>query len=561
MASGTMTPPALHGPSAKEKKYDRQLRLWAASGQAALEDAHLLLVQPEVGAGVIGIETLKNLVLPGVGQYTILDSATVREEDLGVNFFLDEESLGSSRAAATCKFLQELNPDVEGHFIKESASTIINEDFLKPYSLILVSAPVDPDVLNTLSAYAVKTSTPLFYTHCVGFYAHFSIALPSAWPIVDTHPDPVSTTDLRLVKPWPALLDFVHSRTGNLEGMENDDHGHVPYLVLLSYYLEEWKKLHEGRVPSAYKEKQEFRELVRKGMRTDTPEGSEENYEEAISAVLKSLNEPSASSAVKEVWAAEECTNLTHDSHNFWIISSAIAKFYKTHGMLPLPGSVPDMKARSADYIALQNVYKSKARADILEITASIRELEKSLARKTPIEGSEIEAFCKNAAHIKLIRGRPLTAYRPGSQGDRLWKDRAKFASNAVTDESSLILLHIAFMAWDAFFQSSAMVAGDNDSDSDALELTRLANAIVDGLFSEAGTSLNEGKSTSIKTRLHEFCQELSRAGGAELHNIASLAGGLIAQEVIKAITKQYIPVDNTCLFDGVKSSTSVLKL
>lgn len=119
MASGTMTPPVLHGPSAKEKKYDRQLRLWAASGQAALENAHLLLVQFEHGPGVIGIETLKNLVLPGVGQYTILDSATVKEEDLGVNFFLDEESLGSSRAAATCKFLQELNPDVEGHFISE----------------------------------------------------------------------------------------------------------------------------------------------------------------------------------------------------------------------------------------------------------------------------------------------------------------------------------------------------------------------------------------------------------------------------------------------------------
>jgi amyloid beta precursor protein binding protein 1 len=52
-----------------------------------------------------------------------------------------------------------------------------------------------------------------------------------------------------------------------------------------------------------------------------------------------------------------------------------------------------------------------------------------------------------------------------------------------------------------------------------------------------------------------------SRAAGAELHNIASLAGGLVAQEVIKAITKQYIPVDNICLFDGVKSSTSVLRL
>jgi amyloid beta precursor protein binding protein 1 len=62
---GTATPPVLHGPSAKEKKYDRQLRLWAASGQAALEDAHLLLVN--AGSGVTGIETLKNLVLPGIG--------------------------------------------------------------------------------------------------------------------------------------------------------------------------------------------------------------------------------------------------------------------------------------------------------------------------------------------------------------------------------------------------------------------------------------------------------------------------------------------------------------
>ena len=53
-----------HGPSEKEKKYDRQLRLWAASGQDALESAHILLVNS--GCGTVGIETLKNLVLPGM---------------------------------------------------------------------------------------------------------------------------------------------------------------------------------------------------------------------------------------------------------------------------------------------------------------------------------------------------------------------------------------------------------------------------------------------------------------------------------------------------------------
>jgi len=59
----SQTPPILRGPSDKEKKYDRQLRLWAASGQQALEDAHILLVNS--GAGTVGVETLKNLVLPG----------------------------------------------------------------------------------------------------------------------------------------------------------------------------------------------------------------------------------------------------------------------------------------------------------------------------------------------------------------------------------------------------------------------------------------------------------------------------------------------------------------
>lgn len=111
------TPPPLQGPTAKEKKYDRQLRLWAASGQAALEESQLLLINS--GPGVVGVEALKNLVLPGIGHFTIVDPEVVTEKDLGVNFFLDEGSLGHSRAEQTCKMLQELNPDVSGHFIAE----------------------------------------------------------------------------------------------------------------------------------------------------------------------------------------------------------------------------------------------------------------------------------------------------------------------------------------------------------------------------------------------------------------------------------------------------------
>jgi NEDD8-activating enzyme E1 regulatory subunit len=114
-------PSAFTGPSSKERKYDRQLRLWAASGQEALEESHVLLVNSDDSliSGVVGVEALKNLVLPGIGGFTIVDSATVAEPDLGVNFFLDEVSLGKSRAEETCRLLRELNPDVAGSFRNE----------------------------------------------------------------------------------------------------------------------------------------------------------------------------------------------------------------------------------------------------------------------------------------------------------------------------------------------------------------------------------------------------------------------------------------------------------
>jgi len=126
-------PTALSAPSSKERKYDRQLRLWAASGQQALEDARVLLVNSDgpIGSntsgvsGVAGVEALKNLVLPGIGGFSIVDPAIVAESDLGVNFFLEEQSLGKSRAEEACRLLRELNPDVQGYFYSKVSATAL----------------------------------------------------------------------------------------------------------------------------------------------------------------------------------------------------------------------------------------------------------------------------------------------------------------------------------------------------------------------------------------------------------------------------------------------------
>lgn len=65
----------------------------------------------------------------------------------------------------------------------------------------------------------------------------------------------------------------------------------------------------------------------------------------------------------------------------------------------------------------------------------------------------------------------------------------------------------------------------------------------------------------SDNQRLVEAAEEVARAKGGELHNISALTGGMVAQEVIKIITKQYIPIDNTCVFDGITSRAQVLRI
>ncbi|KAH7069015.1 NEDD8-activating enzyme E1 regulatory subunit [Paraphoma chrysanthemicola] len=563
-------PPPVQGPTAKEKKYDRQLRLWGATGQIALENSHILLINS--GPGVVGVETLKNLVLPGIGNFTIQDSAIVSEADLGVNFFLEEEHLGGYRAEHTCNLLKELNPDVDGHFVTEPIeSWLPQEGALQPYTLIIATAPIQPELLAKLADHASAALIPLFYVHSIGFYSHFSIHLPPAYPIVDTHPSPETTQDLRLLRPWPELLQYAEAKTANIDNMSAEDHGHVPYVALLLHYLEEWKKQHDGKVPDNYKEKTEFRSIVSQATRTDSPEGGEENFEEAVAAVLKSLNPPQPSSDVKEIFTAPECLLVREDSPSFWVIANAIGMFYKQHDVLPVPGSVPDMKARSADYIELQNTYKSKARKDLAEVVENVRFIERNAKRSTPIEEKDIEAFCKNAAHIKLVRGRPFHIVQTGDSSREvvIWGDRARSIAQTLTFPDSLIPLYIAFLAWDEFAAThikdglggAAQVPGAHDPEGDSEKLTGIAIKIADDLVKEGNASMDEDEYDTIKEQIGQFARELTRAGGAELHNIGALTGGMVSQEVIKVITEQYVPVDNTCVFDGIRSKSMVIKV
>ncbi|KAF3905068.1 hypothetical protein AA313_de0208398 [Arthrobotrys entomopaga] len=536
-------------PTAKEKKYDRQLRLWGAGGQEALETAHILLVNATAG----GTETLKNLVLPGVGQFTIVDHAVVTDEDLGTNFFLDETCIGLSRAQKTCELLCELNPDVKGNFIDDSIENVIKStpEKLKAFTIVLVTGDITTSTLLALDHILYPLDIPLFHLRCVGFSFTCRVAM-SEQAIVETHP--AATIDLRLLNPFTELLALAEEKAGTMddkEKMSTHDHGHIPYVLILLRTLNDWKSTHDGKAPSNYSEKNEFKSLLRSKMWN----ADEENFEEAIAAVLPHFNPPSVPSSTKAVFEDEKCKSLTSSSANFWIIARAVKDFTegKNGGLLPLPGALPDMKAESKDYITLQNVFKSKARADLAQVLEIVKSLLKELEKEEgSISEDEVETFCKHAGYIKLIRGRSLKEEYESSPN-------AKKISNEISDPASLIHYYLGLRAYEAFISNESnrkrIAPGVEDSavESDAVRLNKHVVELLDKLSITHSEELLEATSKAIG--------EIVRVGGGELHNISSLAGGIVSQEIIKVITKQYIPMNNTVVFDGITSRTEVFEL
>lgn len=157
-------------------RYDRQLRLWAADGQAALEAAHVLVLSSSATATAI----LKNLVLPGIGAFTILDDALVSPSDAGNNFFLHgPHSIGKSRAQQAAVLLQELNDSVRGYADLISLDHLVAAEKLKISKYTLVVAHNLPQhqlqSLSQLLWQDTNDAPPIVVVRSAGFLAEFFI--------------------------------------------------------------------------------------------------------------------------------------------------------------------------------------------------------------------------------------------------------------------------------------------------------------------------------------------------------------------------------------------------
>ena len=101
----------------------------------------------------------------------------------------------------------------------------------------------------------------------------------------------------------------------------------------------------------------------------------------------------------------------------------------------------------------------------------------------------------------------------------------------------------VALRAADTFALRLGHAPGDHDSEieSDQVQLREYVNSLL--------TKIGIGDGV---VEVEELVGEMCRFGGCEIHTVAAFMGGAVAQEVIKLITGQYIPVCNTFLYNGI---------
>ncbi|KAH8365989.1 hypothetical protein KR093_007972 [Drosophila rubida] len=524
-----------------------QNRLWGEHGQTLLEAATICLVN----VTAVGCEVAKGLVLPGIGSFTIADGSTVKEEDLGNNFFLDSSYLGQSKALACKQLLQELNPDVDGDYVDESVDYILanRPNFFDSFNLVIASN-LNEQSLLLLANRLWESNVPFVYCRSLGMLGTIRLQLKEHC-VVEAHPDN-RQFDLRLEQPFEALRE--HLETTEVTNKE-------PWLLVLYKFLKVWQKQQgDGRQsPSNYKEKTQLRETIRAEMKSD-----EENHEEAIKAVNTAFGAGVVPSSLKAIFDDDACEHLhkkvsvdeEYDENSysfltsmlqsdvFWIMAKALKHFVleENKGQLPLPGVLPDMTANTDSYIALQHIYRQQALLDADQVYHKCQDYLKQLSLPADsIDERTVRLLCREASGLAILRGtRIADEYEKSCRLQPLVEDNEL--------QGTLTAYNFALRAYERFLSECGSIPGECAVEQDIGRLKSIAIKMLNDL------GLHVNISDDV---LHEIC----RYGGAELHAVSAFIGGCAAQEVIKIITKQYKPIDNTFIYNAISTESVTLTL
>ncbi|KAH9912229.1 uncharacterized protein B0H18DRAFT_1055149 [Fomitopsis serialis] len=516
---------AIQQPDNKTRRYDRQLRLWAASGQNALEASRILILSSSATATAV----LKNLVLPGIGHFTILDSALASPADAGNNFFLaGPSSIGKPRAQEAVPLLRELNDSVEGEAVVKDVHDLLKTDegraFVSGFSLV-IAHNLRKDTLDELAKllWADLSNPSLLVVRSAGFLAEFFIQYHEQC-VSQPHTDE-NVPSLRIIRPFPAIAKWASEL--DFDKLDPTDHGHVPFVIILLRAVEDWKKSHDGKLPATMPERKAFKAQIA-AMRKKI---DEENFDEAEAQAWRVWSDPPVPGAVQTLFGLTPLTPATPNAafHALLQTLNAFVAAPDGPGCLPLSGALPDVHTDTESYVRLQTAYKDWAAVEKTRFKELLKEGFPALA--PAIDDEDVDTFVKNAHHVRVLRGRRWGEW--DADKEALASSLSIFPRETAT--------HLGLSALSTLLNKAP----------DGSTVT------VDGLRAEVQQLVGQG--VALPKEVDNAIGELARAPTADLPNTAAFLGGMVAQEAIKMITKQYVPVNGFCVIDMVDMWTGTV--
>jgi len=213
-------------------------------------------------------------------------------------------------------------------------------------------------------------------------------------------------------------------------------------------------------------------------------------------------------------------------------------------GKLPLRGTVPDMTADTDSFVALQRLYGAKAERDASAVWAHVQDISTQLDQMETLDEATVKEFCRNCDSISVLKYKSLAEELATHV-----LDVDLTSEGPESDFNYYILLRAA----DRFQSENGRFPGEGGGSEDESATIERDMVTFRSCVSVVLGEMGLGSGSVPGDRMAEMC----RFGGAELHNIASLLGGIVAQEAVKLITRQFVPVYSGFVFNAITSTTT----
>lgn len=418
-------------------------------------------------------------------------------------------------------------------------------DFVSQYTFIVATNQPESTIIK-LAQSCEKHQIPLAIVWNYGLIGYLRLQTPS-YPVIESKPDH-SVPDLRLYEPFHELLEYVQKY--DFQTLDGAEHAHIPFPVILIKAVQNWRKVNGffETVSPTFKNKAQILQQIALLRNSKASEG---NFDEAIKFAMRTYIPYKLDEQVEAVLANPLASSLDTQSSDFWITVHALKEFRANEGKgiyLPLIGTIPDMETESSTFAEIKNIYNNKAAQDVQKVVDYVKESLNLLQK--PLDSISIDfikSVCKNSFDLRNFTFRSL------NQEYSLETAHISFISdNLFNNQDSNLVWYVLLRSSQRFESKHGHYPCSVLNQDMETEIEEFNLFVIQFLHDHALGNIK------IKNEyIYEFC----RWGASSLHNIGAILGGVTAQEIIKVVTEQWVPLNNTWIFNGLNSSSEQFDL